>query len=137
MQRIQGKQYFSVRQFDTLREMLDQSADLFGDKVAFRFRDKPADPPQIRTYTEFRKDVDALGTALCALGFSGSRIAVVGENSYAWSLAFTTVVCGAGIAVPLDRLLPAARQAGQRGRAGLGIARRAPEDRGEGHLDAP
>ncbi len=121
MQRIQGKQYFSVRQFDTLREMLDQSVDLFGDKVAFRFRDKPADPPQTRTYTEFRKDVDALGTALCALGFSGSRIAVVGENSYAWSLAFTTVVCGAGIAVPLDRLLPPEELTGLIQRGGVEV----------------
>jgi long-chain acyl-CoA synthetase len=118
---IHGKQYFPVRSFTTLREMLDQSVRLYGDQTAFRFRDKPADPPQTRTYTDFRMEVDALGTALYALGLSGSRIAVVGENSYAWSLAFTTIVCGAGIAVPLDRLLPPEELTGLIRRGGVEV----------------
>jgi long-chain acyl-CoA synthetase len=48
-----------------------------------------------------------LGTALLNRGLAGKRLAVIGENSYAWCLAFTAIVNGVGTAVPLDRLLPA------------------------------
>lgn len=106
MQILKGKQYFNVRSFENLREMLDQSERLYRDKVAFCFRDNPEQTPQTRTFGAFRGEVDELGTALCALGLQGSHIAIVGENSYAWCLSFASAVCGAGVAVPLDRLLP-------------------------------
>ncbi|NLM79342.1 MAG: AMP-binding protein, partial [Ruminococcaceae bacterium] len=119
MQIIRGAQYFKVRPFTTLREMLDQSAALFADKVAFRFRNKPGEQPREVTYATYRTDIDALGQALCHLGLQQRRIAVVGDNSYAWCLAFSSIVCGAGTAVPLDRQLPVDEMTGllQRSRA--------------------
>lgn len=106
MQTIQGRPYFKVRSFSTLRDMLRQSVELYPDRIAFRFRDQSQDEPQTRTYRAFFHDVEALGTALTALGLAGRRLAIVGENSYQWCVAHAAVVCGVGIVVPLDRLLP-------------------------------
>ena len=44
-----------------------------------------------------------LGTALLDRGFGGKRIAVIGENSYNWCLAYFAVACGVGVIVPLDK----------------------------------
>lgn len=106
MQIIQGPRYFKVRQFADLREMLDQSAALYGNRTAFCFRDQPASEPVIKTYRQFQEDYQALGTAVTDLGLIGCRLAIVGENSYAWCLAHIASVNGLGVAVPLDRLLP-------------------------------
>ena len=106
MQLIHGRQYFPVRSFQTLREMLDQCVGLYGSQTAFRFRERLKSDPVTRTYAEFQRDYQALGTALIDLGLSGRRLAVIGENSYEWCLSFAAIVNGTGVVVPLDRLLP-------------------------------
>ena len=35
------------------------------------------------------------------------HIAVLGENSYEWLVCFFAIVCGGGVAVPIDKELPA------------------------------
>lgn len=106
MQTLRGQSYFQTRAFATVREMLEQSATLFADRPAFRFRNQLDEPVSVRTYAEFWQEINQLGAALLALGLQGKRIAIIGENSYAWCLAHATVVSGVGIVVPLDRLLP-------------------------------
>ena len=106
MQILHGQSYFQTRSFATLREMIEQSAALYASRPAFRFRNQVDEPLSMRTYAEFWREINHLGTALLALGLAGKRIAVIGENSYAWCLAHAAVVCGVGVVVPLDRLLP-------------------------------
>ena len=106
MQIIEGPQYFRVRNFTDLRDMIDQSVELYGDRTAFRFRDQLNDEPVNRTYGQFREECQALGTAMADLGHNGSRLAIVGENSYAWCVAHVASMNGLGVAVPLDRMLP-------------------------------
>ena len=43
------------------------------------------------------------GTALPALGQQGRRVAVIGENQYAWVTTYLAVANGVGIIVPIDR----------------------------------
>lgn len=107
MQIVKGHPYFKVRSFSTVREMLWQSVDLYHDQVAFRYREQPAGELQTKTYGAFKKDIQALGSALLGLGLGNCRLAVIGENSYAWCLVHAATICGAGTIVPLDRLLPA------------------------------
>ena len=106
MQIIQGPQYFRARQFTDLRDMLIQSVEKYSSKPAFRFREQPGSEPVSKTYQQFFTDWQALGTALVGIIPAGSRLAIVGENSYAWCLAHIAAVCGLGVAVPLDRMLP-------------------------------
>ena len=35
------------------------------------------------------------------------RIAVIGENTYHWYVSYMAMLCGVGVAVPVDKELPA------------------------------
>ena len=53
------------------------------------------------------KDVNALGTVLINEYIKeGEPIVIIGENQYDWYVSYVTALCGAGIAVPLDKELP-------------------------------
>jgi len=106
MQIVKGKQYFKIREFQDLRQMYKQSMEIYGDFDAFVFKDTPKSTVKRKTYKEYNSDVEAFGTALTEMGFPGKKIAIIGENSYAWCVAHFAVICGVGVSVPLDRMLP-------------------------------
>ena len=56
-----------------------------------------------KTYTEFRSDIDALGTYFYYNGLKNAKIAVIGENSYKWILTYFATVIGGNVIVPVDR----------------------------------
>jgi long-subunit acyl-CoA synthetase (AMP-forming) len=90
-----------------MKHMLETSVALYGDRPAFHEKPSHKEPYKVITYKETKADVDALGTAMHARGLRGKRIAVIGDNSYAWASAYLATVCGTGIIVPLDKeLLP-------------------------------
>lgn len=97
---------YEVRPIDTLKEMLESSAGLFSDDTAFLVKEEEGGPYIPITYSRFRDDVNAMGTALVSMGLSGCRIAIISENRYEWSVAYLAAVNGTGIVVPLDKELP-------------------------------
>jgi long-chain acyl-CoA synthetase len=100
-----GKLY-DVRPIKDLKDMLDSSVDLYGEKAAFLSKPKNQTDYVPITYKQYKKDVDAFGTALISLGLKGGKIALIGENRYEWSISYLAVVNGTGIIVPLDKELP-------------------------------
>lgn len=57
---------------------------------------------KIRTYEELAGDVEALKNAFLSKGFTGKRLALIGENSYEWLLVYlASAACGAS-AVCID-----------------------------------
>lgn len=94
-----------VREITDLKDMLEQSAKLFGENDAFWLK-TPNGGYKGVTYRDFKHDVDSLGTALINLGLKDKFIAVIGENRYEWCLTYLSAANGAGIIVPLDRELP-------------------------------
>ena len=88
-----------------LREMLTQSAELYGSRTAFL--QKVDGKYKSFSYTRLKSDVDALGTSLTAHGFAGKRVIVIGENSYMWCVSYLATVCGLGAVVPVDKEIPA------------------------------
>lgn len=96
-----------IREITDLKDMLEQSAKLFGERDAFWIKAKNDDYKGVK-YTEFKNEVDALGTVLIDMGLKDKFIAVIGENRYEWCLSYLAVVNGTGIVVPLDRELPLA-----------------------------
>ena len=86
-----------------LRDLLYRACGAFGDRdcVAEKVRGS------VVTYSFSRlfADVRALGTYLLRSGFSGKHIAILGENSYHWLVAFFAVTCSGNVAVPLDKEL--------------------------------
>lgn len=91
--------------FNDLKEMLNETRDMFADRPAYKIKIAPGEYKTI-THREIRDMIDALGTALIDLGLKGKRIAVIGENRYEWGLAYLATACGTGVIVPLDKALP-------------------------------
>ncbi len=95
-----------VRKIDDLKQMLDTSTELYSNNTAFLVKKKGSDKYEPVTYKQYKKDVDALGTAFISLGLKDQRIAVIGEARYEWVVTYLATLNGTGIAVPIDKELP-------------------------------
>lgn len=102
----EGKPYYDVQEITSLKDMLEKCELGFSDNIAFRFRYEPHLDTIYKTYREFVRDVNSMGSALLSLGLKNCRIAIIGENRYEWVVSYLATVNGVGIAVPLDRMLP-------------------------------
>ncbi len=96
-------------EFRDLRELLRTSAEKYADKVAFVTKIKDKKTKEVNyintTYAGLFETMGYLGTALTERGYQGRRVAVIGDNSYNWCLAYFTASCGIGVTVPLDKAL--------------------------------
>jgi long-chain acyl-CoA synthetase len=95
-----------VREIKNLKEMLEQSCDLFGEKPAFFVHSHDNEKYLPVSYIQLKKDIDSLGTVLLDMGLKEKRIAVIGENRYEWAVTYLAVVNGVGVIVPIDKELP-------------------------------
>ncbi|HPF18121.1 MAG TPA: AMP-binding protein [Bacillota bacterium] len=96
-----------MRQVTDLKDILNSSAELYGDRTAYLYKKKLGGDYLPISFQQVREDVEALGTALAGQGLSGLRIGVIGENRYEWVISYLAVANGLGVVVPLDRELPA------------------------------
>lgn len=97
---------YEVRTISNLKDMIEQSAKLYAQKPAFLVKVK-GNPDYVPvSYSKYKEDIDAFGTALVSLGLKGKKIALIGENRYEWATSYLGVCNGTGIVVPLDKELP-------------------------------
>lgn len=89
----------------TIKELLEFCVKTYGGKEAFVYENKKQNVSI--SFTTFKEDVDTFGSYLFDAGFTNSKIAVFGENSYEWILTYFSVVCGKNIIVPIDKELDA------------------------------
>lgn len=97
--------FYEIRQITDLRDMIDQSAKLFGEKPAFKLRNKDGvyfDIP----YSKFRNDIYGIATELLSRGVTNEKIAVMGANRYEWCCAYLGIISSGNVAVPIDKELP-------------------------------
>ena len=73
----------------------------FGDAPAITGYDRRGNR-SVRTYADLRRDTLDLRRALAAAGLAGRRIAICGENSYEWLVAFFAVTAAGGVAICVD-----------------------------------
>jgi long-chain acyl-CoA synthetase len=63
---------------------------------------------QVRvSYRKLLHYINRLGTALLRRGLGDAHIAIIGKNSEYWCYAYLSVICGVGVAVPVDREMSA------------------------------
>ena len=86
-----------------LKELLRRLTKYFPGRIAMVEKKDG----QVVTYTttQFREDVEALGTALLDMGLKGAHVGIVSDNCYAWVVSFLAVANGVGVAVPIDKEL--------------------------------
>jgi long-chain acyl-CoA synthetase len=99
-----GVRYYPTCRLRDLRELVQRSADEFGDRTAFKELD-PSDEVRSYSFSQLRDDVAALGTALLALGVAGHHVALVGESCYSYVVSYLAVVNAGAVIVPLDKEL--------------------------------
>ena len=97
------KKYHKTEEVSNFKEMLYRSGDIYRSRTAFKRKDKNG-KIYSTTYAEFKNDVVFLGTSLIEKGFLNKRIAVIGKNSYEWSVAYLAASI-VGIVVPIDKEL--------------------------------
>ncbi|WP_245570845.1 AMP-dependent synthetase/ligase [Anaerovorax odorimutans] len=98
--------YKDIRPITDIKHMFETSVELYGNNTAFHVKDKEGGPYRSITFKESKIDVDALGTAFISLGLKDKKISIIGENRYDWAITYLAIVCGTGVAVPLDKELP-------------------------------
>lgn len=89
----------------TLRDIVDNSAALYGTATAYRYKVKKA--VEDKSFIDVKNDMMSMGRMIEHLGVSGKHIAIVGPTSYPWIISFFGITGSGSVAVPLDVQLPA------------------------------
>lgn len=98
---------YNPQRLNNFKELINRSANLYKNDIAFKYKKSPKDTNIISvTYSEFKNDIDNLGTALLNLGFGNKRIIVISPNRYEWCVSYLAITTGNMVVVPLDKSLP-------------------------------
>lgn len=97
--------HYDVRKITDIKDMINSSAEIYQNKAAYLVKNSMREYEEV-SFVTAKTNMDELGTALINLGLKGEKIAVIGENRYEWAISYLAVICGTGIVVPLDRMLP-------------------------------
>ena len=98
---------YEPTQYATIKEVFHMAKDKYADNVFILEKFNPKEAFQEITYREFAQDVIALGTALTQkYHLKDERVVIIGENTYHWYVSYMAMLCGVGIAVPVDKELP-------------------------------
>ncbi len=96
---------YNAQEFNNIKEIIYNSVEQYSKNIAFVIKhteNKKIEYENI-TYKQLLEDINKLGTAVYSLGFKGKRIAVIGRNSYEWSIAHLSNLLGGNVSVPLDK----------------------------------
>ena len=97
--------YYQMPGLRTVKELVNYGVENYGGNKLVDF--KVGKATRSKTYGEFGRDTNALGSYLYNLGLKDCKIAVLGENSYNWFVSFIAILNGDNICVPLDKEMPA------------------------------
>ena len=99
--------YHEETHYKTIKEIFIRSREKFANDVFILEKFNPKDAFTEITFKEFTDDVIAFGTALTKkYKLKDERIVIIGENTYNWYVSYMAMLCGVGIAVPVDKELP-------------------------------
>lgn len=107
MQKNRNKNYEKTN-YETIKEVFYRSREKYANEPCILEKFNPKEEFKTITYKEFTDDVIALGTALTnKYSLKDERIVIIGENTYYWYVSYMAMLCGTGLAVPVDKELPA------------------------------
>jgi len=128
-------QNYETERYDDLKQMLHACAEKYGNKLLFT--QKVNGVYERYGYRRYCADVCALGSELLSRELGGRRIAVIGENCYAWVLSYMAVICGVGTVVPMDASIGEAEFAERLARADVSAVIASANVRARLHGTAP
>lgn len=106
-QNKKDKKNYEGTNFSTIKEIFINSSKEYADKTFLLEKFNPKDDWTEITYNQFKNEVIGFGTALTRkLNLKDSKIVIIGENTHHWYVSYMTMLCGVGVAVPVDKELP-------------------------------
>ena len=99
-------QPYEASNYKTIKEIFIHSMKEYPEQPLILQKPNHKEPYKEITYKEFGEDVVALGTKLIKILPKNAKVVIVSETTYGWYLSYMTMLCGAGIAVPVDKELP-------------------------------
>ena len=97
--------YKSERLYN-FKELINYSAKLYSSKTAFKYKDANKENIIEKSYSQFKNDIDCLGTSLINLGLQDKKIILISPNRYEWCVSYLAITTGNMVVIPLDRSLP-------------------------------
>ena len=98
--------YENAPRISSLSEMLEIKAKDMPDETGIRFRKGRKEIVE-KTYLDVYREVRKAASWVDKNYGRGNHIAVIGENSYEWLVAYLAATCTGNVAVPIDKELPA------------------------------
>lgn len=87
--------------YDTFADYIDGIMKKYGDKPAVTYFDREKNAVT-HSYRQLGEEVLSLATALYARDFFGKNLAIIGENSYDWLVAYLASAAAGAVAVCID-----------------------------------
>lgn len=97
------KPFYKVRDFNNIRELMDNSKELFGERPAFEIK-KGNELCEI-TYNEYLDEINAFINALLDMNLGGKCIGICSDNRYEYVLTYIGTICSGSVIVPIDKEL--------------------------------
>ena len=98
---------YEITKYKTVKDIFDSSTTKYAENTFILEKFNNKEPFKEIKYKEYRSDVISLGTALNDyLKIKDTRVVIIGENTYHWYVSYMALLCGSGIAVPVDKELP-------------------------------
>ncbi len=92
------------KEYENVRDLIEDVAELYGQKTAFSYRIKPSDKDKVcKSYATLRDDVRSLSTEIISRGIAGKHVSVIGALSYEWVVVYYAALATGSVLVPLDR----------------------------------
>ena len=99
---------YDTTNYKTIKEIFEMAKEKYTDNIFILEKFNAKEDFTKITYKEFTDDVIAFGTSLInKYKLKDERIVIIGENTYHWYVSYMAMLCGVGIAVPVDKELPA------------------------------
>lgn len=93
--------------YKTIKEVFLKSIKEYENNPFILEKFKAKENYEVITYKQFGEDVISFGTALVSkYNLKNSKVIIIGENTYHWYVSYMAMLCGVGIAVPVDKELP-------------------------------
>ena len=106
-QNKKNKKNYEGTNYSTIKKIFINSSKEYADRTFLLEKFNPKDDWTEITYNQFKNEVIGLGTALTRkLNLKDKRVVIIGENTHHWYVSYMTMLCGVGIAVPVDKELP-------------------------------
>ena len=95
--------FYKVKEFNTIRELIDMSADEFAWRPAFEIK-KSKEHYNI-SYRDYREDLNAFCSSILDYGLDGGAVGVCSDNRYEYCATYVGTILAGGVIVPTDKEL--------------------------------